>query len=901
MTLTSGTRLGPYEVLSPIGAGGMGEVYKAKDTRLDRTVAVKVLPEHFAESPERKARFEREAKAISQLNHPHICTLYDVGEQDGIAFIVMEYIEGETLAERLSKGALPLDTALEYGIQIVDGLHEAHRAGIVHRDLKPGNVMLTKPGVKLLDFGLAKLLDEKLGSETSDAPTKHRNLTQEQAVIGTLQYMAPEQLESQPADARTDIFVLGAVLYEMVTGHKAFEGKSQASLIHAIMGVEPPPISTRQPMTPPVLDHVVKTCLAKDPDERWQTAGEVGRNLKWIREAGSESNVSAPAAVTRGGRRRVVDAFLGAALATALTGIVVWTFMRPDAPHVSRATIPAPPGQPISMSNSSVDLAISPDGSRIVYAGRTESGERRLFIRRLDQYEPEVLDETGPDPRNPFFSPDGSWVGYVDAVRPGRLMKVSTLGGPPLAICAVPTYSVRGASWGSDDNIIFAVTRDGLFRVPASGGEPEILASPRTDAGRSFYGWPHVLPGAKAVLFTAFSEVFSPDTASTEVLSLETGEQKTLMPGGSNARYATSGHILYGAQDTVRAMRFDLDRLEVSGTPIPVVEQISMKFSGAANFDVADDGSLVYIPGSSTGLDALRLVWVNRDGEEAPIAIAPAAYNWARVSPDGARLAVSLIDKGGQDVWIYELARGTLSRVTTGPAIDNVPLWTPDSQRVVFASLREGGRFSFFLKAADGTGQVEKLVTSDTDGIFRPFAWSRDGNVLVLDYGSGDIGIVSMEKDPTVQPLIQTEADEGSPSISPDGAWIAYSSDQTGEGEIYVERFPELGERQQVSTDGGVGPLWSPNGHELYYRRGDAMMAVPVEQGPPLTLGVPTVLFEGGYHQRPRPGRRYDISPDSTRFLMMKDETTGDESAPVQIRIVFNWFEELKQLVPTDN
>ena len=893
MPLTAGTHLGPYEILSPIGKGGMGEVYKANDTRLDRTVAIKVLPEHLAESPERKARFEREAKAISQLNHPHICTLYDVGQQDGIDFIVMEYIEGETLADALKRGALPLDKALEYGIHIADGLDTAHRAGIVHRDLKPGNAMLTKSGVKLLDFGLARLIEEDVGPATSDAPTRQKDLTNEESIIGTLQYMAPEQLERKPADARTDIFALGVVLYEMVTGNKAFTGKSQASLIGAILKDDPPSLSAFSPMSPPALDHVVKTCLAKDPDERCQSAGEVGRNLKWIREAGTDANVPAPTGVTRRGLGRFVDVLLAAALATAVTALVVWALMRPDAPHVSRLAISAPLGQSISMSNRYVDLAISPDGSRIVYVGQIETGGRRLFIRRLDQYEPEALDGTGPDPRNPFFSPDGSWVGYLDTVRPGRLMKVSTLGGPPLAICAASHFAVRGASWGSDDNIIFA-DRGSLLRVSASGGEPEILA----DADGLVYSWPDVLPGGKAVLFSATE---SPDTSRTELLSLQTGEQKTLVRDGSNARYASSGHILYAAQGTVRAMRFDLDRLEVTGTPIPVVERVSMKWSGAANFDVSDDGSLVYIPGSRADLAARRLVWVHRDGLEQPVAIAPAAYGWARVSPDGARLALSLSVEGNRDVWIYKLARGTLSRVTIDPALDNVPFWTPDGERVVFASLREGGRFSFFLKAADGTGQVEKLVTSETDVMFRPFAWSRDGNTLVLDYGAGDIGIVSMEGDKTVQALIQSEAYENSPSISPDGAWIAYSSDQTGEFEIYVERFPELGERQQVSTGGGVEPLWSPNGREIYYRRGDAMIAVPVDQGPPLSLGAPTVLFEGLFYQSPFGGRRYDISPDGTRFLMIKDEATADGAAPVNIHVVLNWTDELERLVPTEN
>ena len=718
MALTAGTRLGPYEILSPIGKGGMGEVYKAKDTRLDRTVAIKVLPEHLAESPERKARFEREAKAISQLNHPHICTLHDVGEQDGIDYLVMEYIEGETLAEMLKKGPLPLDKALEYGIQIADGLDTAHRTGIVHRDLKPGNAMLTKSGIKLLDFGLAKVLADETGAETSDAPTRQKDLTKENAIIGTLQYMAPEQLEGKTADARTDIFAFGVVFYEMVTGNKAFEGESQASLIGAILKDEPPALTSFNPMSPPALDHVVTSCLVKDPEERCQSAGELGRNLKWVREAGHVSSVSIPGVLPRG-RGQLVGALVGALIATVLSSVVFLALMQQSAPRVSRTSISAPPSQPISTTLFSTDLAISPDGTRIVYVGRAENGERQLFIRRLDRYEAEALDGTGPDPRNPFFSPEGSWVGYVDTVRPGRLMKVSSLGGLPIVICEVSAFRIRGASWGLDDNIIFAMFAGerGLLRVSASGGEPEVLASPRANTEELSYAWPELLPGGKAVLYTAFSERYQPDTATIEVLSLETGERKTLVSGASNPHYATSGHILYGAQSAVRAMRFDLDRLEVSGTPVSVVERVRMNFSGAVNFDVALDGSFVYIPGTTTGIDTPRqLVWVNRDGTEEPIAVATAAYNWARVSPDGTRLAVTVTDKASQDVWIHELARGTLSRVTTDPAIDNVPLWTPDGERVVFASLREGARFSFFLQAADGTGRAKKLVTSEGIG-----------------------------------------------------------------------------------------------------------------------------------------------------------------------------------------
>ena len=450
MALTSGTRLGPYEILAPLGAGGMGEVYKAKDTRLDRTVAIKVLPEHLAESPERKQRFEREAKAISQLNHPHICTLYDVGEQDGVHYLVMEYIEGDTLAERLKKGALPLDKALLYGIQIADGLDTAHRAGIVHRDLKPANAILTKSGIKLFDFGLARLLDKATGTETSDAPTKHRNLTEEHAIIGTLQYMAPEQLEGKEADARSDIFAFGAVLYEMVTGRRAFEGKTQASLIGAIMTSEPPAMSTLQTMTPPLLDHVVRTCLAKEPDTRWQSAGDVERELSWIAEAGSDAGVSAPvAAASKPARRRLS---IGTAVAAALlfggmVAVAVWILKPEPARPVVRFVATPLSAAPLDIASipPDVDVAITPDGTRVVYPAMVDG--RQLVVRALDELEATPLVGLGRMPRGVFVSPDGNWVGYFD--RQVALSKVSVLGGPPVTICELPGGSPRGASWAS--------------------------------------------------------------------------------------------------------------------------------------------------------------------------------------------------------------------------------------------------------------------------------------------------------------------------------------------------------------------------------------------------------------------------------------------------------------------
>ena len=556
MPLQSGTALGPYEILSPIGAGGMGEVYKARDTRLDRTVAIKVLPEHVAADPDLKQRFEREAKTISSLNHPHICTLYDIGCQDGIDFLVMEYLEGDTLAQRLEKGALPLDQALTVAIEIADALDKAHRQGITHRDLKPGNIMLTTAGAKLLDFGLAKLKPGHDAPVGVSAPTVSAGLTSEGAILGTLQYMAPEQLEGKEADARTDIFAFGALVYEMATGQRAFTGDSQASLIAAIMTGDPPRISSLEPMSPPALEQIVKTCLAKDPDERWQTAGDVGRQVKWIIEGGSQPSVAVTtpvvAAAQLGVWPRPVPLTVAAVALVAITGLAVWTAMRPGPPiprPVTRTMLTLPPGEPLRLLNPfDTDVAISPDGTHVVYAG-TRDGQPQLYVRALDQLEATALTGFSSQPRNPFLSPDGNWVGFFDGVR--ALQRVSIRGGPPIPIAEV-IGPPRGASWGADDTIVFATGHigTGLWRVASGGGgEPEVLTTPDTDRGERDHLWPEILPGGQAVLFTILPQG-AIENAQIAVLSLERGTYEVVLPGGSHAPLRADGASrLWGAGD----------------------------------------------------------------------------------------------------------------------------------------------------------------------------------------------------------------------------------------------------------------------------------------------------------------------------------------------------------------
>ena len=601
MALDPGTSLGPYEIQGPLGAGGMGEVYKARDTRLDRTVAIKVLPEHVANDPDLKQRFEREAKTVAALNHPHICALYDIGQEGETDFLVMEYLDGATLAERLTKGPLPTDEVLRYATEIADALDKAHRQGIVHRDLKPANIMLTAAGTKLLDFGLAKLKPATEGAAGLTAlPTQSAGLTVQGTILGTLQYIAPECLDGKEADARSDLFAFGAIVYEMVTGKKAFEGEGQASVIAAIMTADPPAMSTLQSMTPPALEHVVQTCLAKKPDDRCQTAGEVGRQLKWIVDGASQP-VAAPQALGAApAQLRVwqqpVPLVLVVIALVAITAVAVWSVMRPTPRPVARTLLTVAPDEPLYLSGPDVNVAISTDGTHVVYTG-ARGGQRLLYVRALDELEATPLTGLG-NPNNPFLSPDGNWVGFFNG--PSALQRVSIRGGPPVPITEVDSGS-RGASWGANDTIIFATSDPGtgLWRVASGGGsEPELLTTPDPEQGELDRRWPVILPGGHAVLFTIVPRQRATENAQIAVLSLESGTYEVVLPGGSHARYVPTGHLVYGVRGTLQAVGFDLDRLVVTTDPVPVVDTVNMKQSGAVNFGVAQNQSLVYVRGT---------------------------------------------------------------------------------------------------------------------------------------------------------------------------------------------------------------------------------------------------------------------------------------------------------------
>ncbi len=894
MAILPGRRLGPFEILSSIGAGGMGEVYRARDTRLDRIVAIKVLPTHLADRSELRERFDREARTIASLNHPHICTLHDIGHQDGIDYLVMEYVEGETLAERLQKGPLPLEQVLQYAIEISDALDKAHRKGVTHRDLKPGNIMLTKTGTKLLDFGLAKLRQEVAPANVSlsDLPTAKDPLTAEGAIVGTLQYMAPEQLEGNEVDARTDIFSFGAVVYEMATAKRAFEGKTQASVIGAILKNDPPPISSLQPMTPPALDRVVKKCLAKEPEKRWQAASDVCDELKWIAEGGSQvvTAGSAPPKGTRMfGRRGLILGAGALLLVAALAVIATWNLKPAPLQPVSRLTISLLPGQQLAGLDNGTALALSPDGTQLVYVA-TQAGTQQLYLRAMDSQEARPMPGT-EGALNPFFSPDGQWVGFFAG---GKLEKVSVSGGAAITLGSNASIPL-GASWSSEGIIAFSGKADeSLQQVPDAGGTQQRLT--RLEKREIGHRWPDFLPGGKALLFTAGATTNMWTNAEVAVYSLATSERRSLIREGTQPRYAPSGHLVYAQGGSLMAVAFDPQRLTSTGAAVPVVDGVLQSaVSGAAQYSISDTGSLVYVSGGVQSAQS-RLVWVSRTGMEQPVAAPAQAYLGPRVSPDGRRIAVAIEGQETQ-IWQYDLVRDTLTRFTFEGNSNLVPVWTPDGKRIAFISNKEGPQ-NLFWQLTDGGGGLERLTTSEYTDV--PHSWSPDGKLLafveVSPTTGWDIWVLRMG-DRKAQPFLRTPFNESVPRFSQDGRWLAYISNESGRFEIYVQPYPGPGGKWQISTEGGTEPVWNPNGRELFYRSGDKMIAVDIATQPGFAAGKPRMLFEGPYEPAPITNPNYDVSPDGQRFLMLKPVEQA-QAAPTQINVVLNWFEELKQKVP---
>jgi serine/threonine-protein kinase len=883
-----GRQMGSYQILSLLGAGGMGEVYKAHDTKLGRDVAIKVLPPAFVHDPERLSRFQREAKMLAALNHPNIATIYGLEQSEDVHYLVMELVPGATLAERIRKGALPVEEALKIAGQVAEALEAAHERGVIHRDLKPANVKVTPEGrVKVLDFGLAKALCGDSGPDLSNAPTLTAMGTEEGKILGTPAYMSPEQARGKPVDKRADIWAFGCVLYELLTGKRAFRGETTQDTIAAVLEREPD-WQALPATTPAQIRNLPRRCLRKDTALRLRDAGDARIE---IQEA-----LTAPATETKIAAvpRRLVSwrgvAVLGLAVMALLAVAVIATRnLKPARSQpVTRMVMNLPAGQQLAGLEDGPAVALSPDGTYLVYVAR-EGGAQQVYLRAMDSLESKpILGTEGAV--NPFFSPDSQWVGFFAG---GKLKKVSLNGGAALALG--DTSRPGGGSWGSQGVIAFGpiIGSSVLLQMPDSVGAPQPLT--RFGKGEASHRWPEFLPGGKAVLFAAAPTALTFTNARVDVQSVGTGAGRDLV-SGTQPRYAPSGHLLFAQGGALMAVPFDPQRLAVTGTAVPVVDGILESSAGAAQYSISATGSLVYVPGGFQSAQ-LRLVWVNRNGAEQPLAAPPHAYYRPRLSPDGRKVAVGILEQESQ-IWAYDLSRDTLTRLTFEGNYNPVAVWTPDGKRIAIESNKDGTP-NIFWQLADGSGGLERLTTSE---YFQdPQSWSPDGQLLafyevVAPSKVADIWVLRMS-DRKAQPFLRTQFNEAYPRFSPDGRWLAYISDESGSIEVYVQSYPGPGGKYQISTEGGTDPVWNPSGKELFYRSGDKMMAVDIATQPSFNAGKSRMLFEGRYVQGPFPN--YDVSPDGQRFLMIKPVEQTSSSSPTQIVVVQNWFEELKRRVPT--
>jgi Tol biopolymer transport system component/predicted Ser/Thr protein kinase len=873
MTLAAGARLGPYEILSALGVGGMGEVYKARDTRLERTVAIKVLPSHLASSAEVRQRFEREAKTISQLSHPHICALYDVGSQDGVEYLVMEYLEGETLTDRLAKGALPLEQTLRFGVEIADALDKAHRQGIVHRDLKPGNVMLTKSGTKLLDFGLARVLQQEAPVESlTSAPTAQKDVTREGTILGTLSYMAPEQLEGKKADPRTDIFALGATLYEMATGKKAFSGATQASLISTILRDDPRPVSQVQPMSPPSFDRVVTTCLAKDPEERWQNAGDVARELKWVAEG--SPGAMAPAAAGGRGRRETL-AWAIAALAV-LSAAAVLLSRRPQVPEeLTRFTILPPSGQsflPI--------IGLSPDARRIAFLLQDEGGRNAIGVRSLDSLEMRRLAGT-EDARGMVWSPDGREIAFFSE---GRLKRIGADGGPVQTICE--SGAAFSGAWSRQGTILF--TREfgaPIVAVPATGGTPRPVTAPDPARGEAHFH-PAFLPDGRHFVFLARD--IDPEKTSVMLASLDSKEVRRLFHADSSAVFADP-YLLFARDNAVFAWKFDPRSLKLVAEPVPALEQVHYGTEDNILSLSAAGNRVAYLP----WLMRRRLIWVDRKGRDLGALGEIGGYEDVRISPNGGKVAVTLRDPShgqNQDVWVLDASRGTGSRITAERTDEFDPAWFPDGERLAYVS-DHVGFYDLYERPASG-GPEKILARSKQDKILPSV--SPDGRHLLTSVNEAGnftrVWIPLSGGGDSLRLTGDSRFSEEHPEISPDGRWTAFDSSESGQKEVYVQPLPG-GPKRQVSIGGGQMPIWNRNGSEIFYAARDGMLMSVALRFPAdrLEIAEPQSLFPlrlgvSGEIQFPR--HPYDVSPDGQKFLVIRRAPDSEADGAV---VVTNW------------
>ncbi|TAM83202.1 MAG: serine/threonine-protein kinase [Acidobacteria bacterium] len=892
MTLNAGTRLGAYEILSVLGAGGMGEVYRARDTRLDRTVAIKVLPQDLSNDPTRRQRFEREARAIAALNHPHICVLHDIGREGQVDYLVLEYLEGETLARHLERGPLPTSDLLRVGIEISEGLERAHRHGLVHRDLKPGNIMLTKMGSKLLDFGLAKAVEAEPAAEgVADVATASagKPLTARGAVMGTYHYMAPEQLEGRGVDVRSDIFSFAAVLYEMATGQKAFEGKSAASIIAAVLHDDPVPITDLQPMRPPALDRLVRACLAKDPDDRYQSAHDVRLQLECIRDDRARAGVAAPLAERRKTRQRLAWGVAAACLALAVGFAYAWFGGRPAQVQPVRSLIAAPEKYSFAFNGPFGAPVLSPDGKLLVFPAADASGKESLWVRPLNSLTAQQLQGT-ENASFPFWAPDSRQLGFF---QDQKFKKIDVTSGPPTTVCDAP--SGRGGAWSKDGIIIMSPeTSGGLSSVPVAGGTPIPIASGEDPRQATTGRWPALLPDGRHFVFLS-GDLTAPGTARLGIYLGEIGssERRFLFQADSGALYVPPGYLLFLRGDTLTAQRFDADGQNLRGGAFPVALHVPSPLQYRLGlFSVSQTGTLIYATG--TGESGGQLVWVNTKGIETGKVGEPGPTR-PRLSPDGQRVAYVTRNPEGinSDIWLMDLARGVQTRFTFGPGNNSGPLWSPDGARIAYASW-ESNSLNIFIKNTSGAGDGEPLLRNEDDKT--PTDWSRDGKYILYTSvapkgkANPDVWVLPLFGDRKPFPYLQTRFIELGAVFSPDSGWVAYVSDESGKPEVYVSPFP-LGQRKwQVSQGGGVLPEWSHDGGTLFYVANAAPVSKLMEARVKRTrltveISAPREVFHA------TGTLEFSVAPDGRRFLVSKSE----QAEPPPLTLVTYWTSELNE------
>jgi len=912
MALTTGTRLGTYKVVALIGAGGMGEVYQAHDTKLDRDVAIKVLPEQFARDSERLARFQREAKLLASLNHPNIAAIYGLEQSGSTHYLVMELVPGETLRERtLGERPVPVEEALTIAKQIAEALEAAHNSEkvIIHRDLKPANVKVTPEGrVKVLDFGLAKAFaNEATTDDPTNSPTLSMNPTMQGVIMGTAAYMSPEQARGKVVTKATDIFAFGAVLYELLTAKQAFQGEDVPDILAAVVRTEPD-WSQLPESTPPAIHTLLRRCLRKDRRQRLQDATGVRIEIEDVL-SGAAPGHAAPVTAGRGKtRERLAWASAAATLTLIAVAFAIGFVLRapkPPQPMRLSAEIGADASLYITSGTSAI---LSTDGTQLALVAAGSDQKRRIHVRSLDQLQATALSGT-ENAVDPFFSPDGQWIGFF---ADGKLKKISVRGGAAVTLCDAPND--RGGSWGDDGTIAFAPNNTvSLSKVSSAGGTPQPLTTLDTRAGEVTQRWPQVLPGSKAVLFTSNTHLTNYEDAEIVVYSIASGQRKTVQRGGFHARYLPSGHVVYMHEGTLFAVPFDLQRLEVTGQPAPILEGVaSAPTSGGAQYSFSDTGNVVYVAGSSAAQN-VSIYWMDREGKFTPLRQTPGDYYNPSFSPDGKRLALQMIDATRRDVWVYEWERDTLTRLTFGGEGNGFPLWTPDGQRIVYSSQEKGGSFNLWWIRADGAGDAQRLAQSKNSQYAR--SWRPDGKVLAFRQLNPDTNLdiltLPIEGDEKSgwkpgepKPFVNSAFIEVEPAFSPDGRWLAYQSNESGTNELYVRPFPGPGGKWQISTGGGLYPKWSRNGKELFYRTADSriMVATYTASGDSFRADKPQLWSPGQFTNRGPNVYNFDLHPDGKRFAVLKAPGTEATPAVNKVSFIFNFFDELRsKLSPNNN